>query len=158
VTRMGQRPLKFTLDVAMSGALGLDLDVGKLNAEERNVIAAAVSLYKEQLRDVVLQGDLYRLESPYQGPRAAMNFVSDDRSRAVLFVYQLKAGERGAVKLHGLNPQMRYKLHEVNLPAGVRSELKTEGQALAGAALMRDGIVAPVGGEFSSAVITLGPE
>ena len=158
VTRMGQRPLKFTLDVAMSGALGLDLDVGKLNAEERNVIAAAVSLYKQELRDVVLQGDLYRLESPYKGPRAAMNFVSDDRSRAVLFVYQLKAGDRDAVKLHGLDPQMRYKVHEVNLPAGVRSELKTEGQALDGAALMRDGIVPPVGGEFSSAVIKLGPE
>jgi alpha-galactosidase len=158
VTRMGQRPLKFTLDVAMTGALGLDLDVDKLSPEERKTVASAVSVYKRELRDVVLQGDLYRLESPYKGPHAAMNFVADDRSRAVLFVYQLKAGEGDAVKPHGLDSQKRYKVHEVNLPAGTVSGLKTEGQILEGAALMRDGLVPPVRSEFSSAVIELTAE
>ena len=32
---MGHRPIKFALDVAMSGALGLDLDVRKLTPDER---------------------------------------------------------------------------------------------------------------------------
>jgi alpha-galactosidase len=158
VTRVGDRPLKFTLDVAMTGALGLDLDVGKLTPEERKTVASAVSVYKSELRDVVLQGDLYRLESPYKGPRAAMNFVSNDRSHAVLFVYQLKAGDSERVKPHGLDPQMRYKVHEVNLPGGMVSELKTEGQILEGAALMGDGLVPPVRSEFSSAVIELSAE
>ena len=155
VTRMGQRSLKFTLDVAMSGALGLDLDVGKLSPEERRVVANAVSLYKNQLRDVVLQGDLYRLESPYKGPRAAMDFVSADKSHAVLFVYQLKEAESQAVKPHGLDPQKRYTVHETNLPPGARSEWTTQGQVLEGAALMREGVVPPVRSEFSSAVIDL---
>ena len=57
VTRMGHRPIKFTLDVAMSGALGLDLDVRKLTPEERKTIAGAVAVYKQQVRGIVEQGD-----------------------------------------------------------------------------------------------------
>jgi len=158
VTRTGHRPMKFTLDVAMSGALGLDLDVGKLTPEERKAVANAVSLYKQELRDVVLQGDLYRLESPYHGPRAALDFVSSERSRAVLFVYQLKAGEGEAVKLAGLDPQRRYTMHEVNLLPGAGSQLATEGKALAGSVLMSEGLVPPVRSEYTSAVIELKAE
>ena len=36
-----------------------------MSAEERRAIAAAIKLYKERLRDVAQQGDLYRLESLY---------------------------------------------------------------------------------------------
>ena len=87
--RMGQRPMKFALDVALSGALGVDLDLRKLSPEERKTLAAGVALYREKdLRELVSQGDLYRLESPYDGPRAALSYVSPDCSRAVLFVYQ----------------------------------------------------------------------
>src|SRR5262249_2452278 len=71
VTNMGKRPLKFSLDVAMSGALGVDMDVSKLSLDERRTIADAVKLYKNEIREVVSQGDLYRLESPYDGKRAA---------------------------------------------------------------------------------------
>lgn len=155
VTRMGHRPMKFTLDVAMSGALGLDLDVDKLTGEERKLVAHAVALYKQELRDVVLQGDLYRLESPYHGPRAALDFVSNDRSRAVLFVYQLKEDDGGAVKLSGLDPQKRYAVREVNLPAGVASQLTAEGKALDGSTLMREGLVPPVRSEYTSTVVEL---
>src|SRR5207237_2896538 len=66
VTDMGKRPLKFAIDVAMSGSFGVDRDVQRMTPEERKTLAAAVKLYKERLRDVVLRGDLYRLESPYE--------------------------------------------------------------------------------------------
>ena len=67
VTRMGNRPLKFALDVAMSGDLGFDVDLAKTTPEDRQAMANAIKLYKEELREVVGQGDLYRLESPYDG-------------------------------------------------------------------------------------------
>ena len=102
VTRMGKRPIKFALDVAMSGAMGLDLDVAKLSPPERKQIADGVALYKADLRDLISQGDLYRLESPYAGPRAALEIVSPERSRAVLFVYQLKAGPSQPCASRGL--------------------------------------------------------
>jgi len=155
VTRMGNRPLKFAMDVAMSGALGVDMDIRKLTPDERQSLASAVALYKKEIRDVVEQGDLYRLESPYDGPRAALDYVSADRSQAVLFVYQLKTVAGEAVKPQGLDPQKRYRLQEVNLPEGTKSPLAENGRIMDGAALMRDGVVPPCRNEFDSAVIEL---
>jgi len=153
VTRMGNRPLKFTLDVAMSGAMGLDLDAGKLGPDERALVANAVALYQHELRDTVQRGDLYRLESPYAGPRSVVEFVSQDRSRAVLFVYQLQSGESKPARLNGLAPEKRYKAREVNLPAGAVSDLAANGQLLEGGALMRDGLPLPARSELTSSVI-----
>ena len=155
VTRMGHRPLKFTLDVAMSGALGLDLDVDKLSAAECAQVAKAVALYKNELRPLVQQGDLYRLESPYVGPRSALDFVSADRSLAVLFVYQLKAGESDPVKLRGLDPRRRYRLREVNLAPQAHSELDGNDQVVEGAVLMEKGIRPSIHTPYSSTVIEL---
>jgi alpha-galactosidase len=158
VTRMGRRPLKFALEVAMSGALGLDLDVGKLNPQDRKFVAAAVALYKRDLRDLVSQGDLYRLESPYAGPRAALDIVSQDRSHAVLFVYQLKDGHGDAIQLHGLDPAKRYKVRQVNLPPEAASEFSAQDKSFTGALLSTDGLVPPVHSELTSAVIELTSE
>src|SRR5262249_50845721 len=153
VTRMGNRPLKFALDVGMSGAMGLDLDAGKLTTEEKRLIADAVALYKNRLRQVVQQGDLYRLESPYQKPRATLNFVAPDLSHAVLFVFQLKEADSSPVKPRGLDPSRHYRVHEVNLPPGKTSKLADDAQLVDGASLMRDGLKSPCHDPFSSTVI-----
>jgi alpha-galactosidase len=153
VTQMGKRPQKFAVDVAMSGALGVDMDVRKLTTDDRKALAASIALYKKSVRDVVEQGDLYRLESPYQGPRAALNYVLADRSRAVLFVYQLKAADAAAVKPLGLDPQREYRVQEINLPTGAKSQLAKDGATISGAALMHDGIVPPCSKELDSNVI-----
>ncbi len=156
VTKMGNRPLKFALDVAMSGALGVDMDVGKMTPEERKATSAAITLYKQELADVVLKGDLYRLESPYDGPRAVLEYVSPDRSRAVLFIYQMKADNEGdSVVLLGLDPQQRYGVKEVNLPSDGQSVLAMGGKTVEGARLMDSGLMVPCKNEFDSAVIEL---
>ena len=154
-TRMRRRPIKFTLDVAMSGAMGVDMDVSRLSDAERTATAAAVDLYKNRLREIVQQGDLYRLVSPYENPRSALNYVSADRRRAVLFVYQIGPGNGEAVKLRGLDPQRRYLIEEVNLLEGTTSKLALNGQTVDGATLMRDGLVPPCDREFDSSVIEL---
>jgi len=154
-TRMRRRPIKFTCDVAMSGALGVDMDVSKLSDAERKAVAAAVALYKDRLRDVVQQGDLYRLVSPYDGPRAALNYVTADRAHAVLFVYQMGDGAAEAVKPRGLDPQRRYRVREVNLLQDTTSDLTLDGKTVDGASLMRDGLVPPCRKQDDSAVIEL---
>ena len=155
VTRMHDRPIKFCLDVAMSDALGLDMDVAKLTPEMRQAVAAGVALYKQELRPVVQQGDLYRLESPYEHPRSALNYVSADRARAVLFVYQIGSGSATPVRPLGLDPQKRYQVREVNLPAGFVSQLPQNGTTFDGATLMREGLAPVCTKEFDSSVIEL---
>jgi len=151
VTQMGKRPLKFAIDVAMSGALGVDMDVRKLSPTDLQQLADAVALYKKEIRDVVEQGDLYRLESPYDGPRAALGYVTADKSRAVVFVYQLKAGDARPVKIAGLDPQKNYRVQ-------VAGSTETANPSRAGSSLMQDGIETSCRKEFDSAVIELTAE
>ena len=152
VTRMGGRPTKFAIDVAMSNSMGLDIDASALTPDERRQIAAAVKLYKTELRPIVQQGDLYRLESPYERPCAAMNYVSADQSRAVLFVYQIADGAVRAVQLCGLDPAKKYRVREVNAAS---SDLPEHGQIINGAALMRDGVHPSSHKQLDSSVILL---
>ena len=155
VTRMGNRPLKFALDVALSGAFGIDIDVSHCSPNERRTIASAVKLYKDELREIVQQGDLYRLESPYAHPRSAISYVSADQSRAVLFVYQTASSDQKCVKLAGLDPQKKYRVREANLSEGATSNLPENEKTIDGATLMRDGITPSCDKELDSAVIEL---
>ena len=155
VTAMGNRPVKFAADVALAGAFGVDRDVQRMTPEERRAVAAAVRLYKERLRDVVLRGDLYRLESPYERPRAALSYVSEDRARAVLFIYQLGESAFGPVRPRGLDPRKRYRVREVNLPEGRSSRLGLHDKVVDGETLMEEGLVSPLRRALESAVVEL---
>ena len=156
VTRMGNRNPKFACDVALSGAFGVDRDLSKMSAEERQMTEQSVRLYKETLRPIVLGGELYRLASPYEGPRAALSYVVPDQSRAVVFVYQTEdASTTAAVKPRGLEPSRKYRVRELNLPPGQSSKLPQDDQVVAGDALMRDGLSPACQKQFDSAVIEL---
>jgi alpha-galactosidase len=157
VTRMGKRPVKFALDVAMSGDLGFDVDLAKTSPEDRAAMSAAIKLYKDELRSIVQGGDLYRLESPYDGMRACLDYVAPDQSKAVLFVYQLNDSEARPVKLRGLNPAKLYTVREVNLPGGVTSAMSENGETATGAALMNDGLKPSCHQAYESVVIELTP-
>jgi alpha-galactosidase len=158
VTDMGKKPSKFAVDVALSGAFGVDRDVQKMDPAERRTVAAGADLYKTRLRPLVSRGDLYRLESPYERPRAALGYVAPDRSEAVLFVYQLReeAGQ-GPVRPRGLDPKRRYRVRELNLPEGAKSRLELHDKVVDGATLMERGLVSPLRRPVESAVIHLAP-
>jgi alpha-galactosidase len=156
VTHWGKRPMHFACAVAMSARFGMDLDLAKLSAEDKSVCAGAISAYK-RIRDVTHLGDLYRLERPHHAPRGALNFVSPDRSRAVLFVFQLKEGEPLPVRPEGLDPARRYAVRELN-PAPGRAALPQEGKAITGADLMRDGLIPSCAKAVEACVVELGPE
>jgi alpha-galactosidase len=155
VTRMGKQPLKFALDVAMSVRLGFDVDLSRYSAEERAFIRDAIATYKRDILPVVQFGDLYRLENPHTQPRAAQCSVADDRSRAVLFVYQVKNGPATPVVLQGLDPALRYTVLELNVPRGLKSVLPQDGETLSGAELMKAGLRMPSLGTPGSVVVRL---
>lgn len=158
VTDMGHKPLKFALDVALSGALGIDRDLAKWTPAERQTVAAATRLYKDRLRDLVAQGDLYRLQSPYEQPQAALSYVAADRTHAVVFIYRLGETTFPPVKLRGLDPEKRYRVREINLGATQKARLALNGQLVDGATLMAEGFPAPLRRSLESAVIELTEE
>lgn len=139
VTHSGNRPMHFACSVAMSARFGMDLDLIKLSPEDKAVCAGAISAYKG-IRDVTQLGDLYRLERPHDAARGALNFVSPDRSRAIVFVFQLKDGEALPVRPQGLGPEKEYTIRELN-PLPDRAKLPLEGKSVHGDTLMRDGFI-----------------
>ncbi len=155
VTHWGDRPMHFACSVAMSARFGMDLDLNKLSPQDKAVCAGAINAYK-RIRDVTQLGDLYRLEAPQEGARGALNFVSPDRSRAALFVFQLKDGEAGSVYPQGLDPARHYTVRELN-PAPGRAALPAEGKSLTGADLMSGGIVPSCSKALEACVVELAP-
>ena len=60
-------PLKFRFDVAMTGRLGMEMKPSDLSPDEMKFAQSCFSNYKDMIRPIVQQGDLYRLISPYEG-------------------------------------------------------------------------------------------
>ena len=155
VTHSDNRPMHFACSVAMSTRFGMDLDLTRLSAQDKAICAGAISAYK-RIREITSQGDLYRLEDPHQGIRGALNFVSPDQSRAVVFVYQLRDGENAMVRPEGLDPARQYTISELN-PAPGRAAMEQEGRTFTGAELMRDGISPSCSKALEACVIELHP-
>jgi len=148
VTLSGGHPIKFAFDVAMSGRLGMDVDLEELPRNDWQIAKHAIALYKS-FRSVVQLGEQYRLESPYTGPRSSLMYVKD--SRAVVFVYSLGASTPSNLKLKGIDPELTYRIREQNPTI----ESIPEDVALSGRSLLTEGLSIPALGKFESIVYEL---
>ncbi|HUD46738.1 MAG TPA: alpha-galactosidase [Candidatus Baltobacteraceae bacterium] len=153
VTHWGNRPMHFACCVAMSARFGMDLDLTKLPAQDKAICAEAIAAYKK-IRDITALGDLYRLEDPHENYRGAIDFVSPDQSRAVMFAFQLGDGPNAPVRPQGLAPSKRYAIHELNRAPG-RPAIAQEGQTFTGEELMRDGVQPSCSTALEASVIEL---
>jgi alpha-galactosidase len=138
-----QHTLKFRTDVAMMGKLGYDIEVEKMTPDELKFSQQAVKDYK-RLSPVIWQGDLFRLRSPYESNQPALMYVDEAQRQAVLYGYNLHTRFLETVlpvKLQGLDLARRYKLTEINLMPGQKSELAANGQTYSGDYLMKVGVV-----------------
>ncbi|MDR3712273.1 MAG: alpha-galactosidase [Puia sp.] len=158
VTGSGDYPLKFKMDVAMMGKMGFDMQFNKLKPEELRFVKDGIRTYKS-IEDIVWQGDLYRLLSPYEGNLASLSYVSEDKKRVLLFNYLVTdASVQTAVPLQGLDPVKRYRVEEINLPAATKSSSPETGHVFTGAELMRTGIHISLKKDLRSAVFLLREE
>lgn len=142
VTSWGNQPLKFKVDVAAMCKLGFDIRVDKMNENEVTFCRQAVENF-HRLSPVTLDGDLFRLVSPYEGEHAAIMYATPDREKAVVFAFDMhpRYGEfLQPVRLQGLDANKRYKVEEINLMPGVRSSLKDNGKVYSGDYLMKIGL------------------
>lgn len=112
--------MKFRLDVASMCKLGFDIDMASLSPDDYKLCQVAVANYK-RLKPVILDGDMYRLVSPYECNHAAVSYVAKDRKSAVVFAYDLHPHYKEPVlnvRLQGLDPLQTYSIKELNLTEG----------------------------------------
>lgn len=134
--------VKFRTDVASMCKLGFDIGLKDMTADELAYCQDAVANWK-RLQLAIMDGDQYRLVSPYETNHMAVNYVSKDQKKAVLFAYDVYPRFQEKlinVKLQGLDPNKTYKVEEINLMPGVDSALKSNGQTYTGDYLMKVGI------------------
>lgn len=132
--------IKFRVDVAMMCKLGFDINLQSLKDYEMQFCHQAIENYK-LLKNVIYDGDLYRLVSPYEGNHSALLYVKENKS--LLFAYDMhpRFGEKlFPVKLQGLNPDAMYRLKEINLMPEHNSDFKQNDQLYSGAFLMNIGV------------------
>ena len=137
-------PLKYRIDVAMSGRLGMEIQPKNMTDEEKALCRTAINEYK-QIRRVVQQGDIYRLLSPYDRQGAAsLMYVSPEKDKAVFYWWKTEHfvnQHLPRVPMAGLNPDKCYKVHELNRIDNV--PLSFEGKVFSGAYLMANGLELP---------------
>jgi alpha-galactosidase len=112
--------LAFRFHAGMCGILGIGSHLARWSAAEREEAAQLIALYKE-IRPIVQLGDLYRLRPPQAHPFSAVQYVSKDRSEAVLFAFRTHLPPRAQLPplyLRGLDPDARYEVEGI---AGARS-------------------------------------
>ncbi len=160
-------PIKFRIDVAMSGRLGMEIQPKNMTDFEKQLCKQAIADYK-RIRSVVQLGDLYRLLSPYQHKGAAsLMYVSPDKQQAVWFWYRTETFKNqhfDRLCLAGLDPDKQYKVHELNRID--TKPLDVEGRSFSGKYLMEHGLELPQDlnpewnqrSEYSSRVLQLTAE
>lgn len=97
-------------NVALWGSFGYELDPNKFTEEDKKIVKQQVGEYHKYY-DVIHFGDLYRLISPSENPfRAAWEFVSEDKTEALLTSVVMRKPEDKAlfIKLKGLDPDKYY--------------------------------------------------
>jgi alpha-galactosidase len=143
VTDWGKQPLKFRVDVASMGKLGFDIVASHLNENDMRFAKESVSNY-HSFKNIVWHGDLFRLVSPHQNAIAALMYVNQEKTKAIVFNYLVNTRQRltetaKPVMLDGLDPSKMYRIQEINLYPGTQSPLNNS-NTYSGDFLMKVGI------------------
>lgn len=137
-------PLKYRIDVAMSGRLGMEIQPKNLTEEEKALCRQAIADYKK-IRPVVQMGDLYRLVSPYDKLGvASLMYVSPEKDEAVFYWWKTEHfvnQHLPRVTMAGLDKDKMYRIEELNRIDN--KPLAYEGKAFSGAYLMGNGLEIP---------------
>jgi len=157
VTDWGKQPVKYRTDVAMMGKLGFDIVVSKLNENDLAFCQNAIKEYNT-MKQVIWQGDQYRLSNPKESSVAAVLYLDQARSSGVIFNYLVNnrydEGSKRPILLKGLDAAKKYKLREVSLYPGTKSTIDAD-KVYTGDFLMKIGFNPDVNARRSSVVLQI---
>lgn len=152
--------VKFRTDVASMCKLGFDIGLKEMTPDDLAYCKEAVANYK-RLEPVILNGDQYRLVSPYDCNHMAVVYAAKDKAKAILFCYDIHPRFNETVlpvKLQGLDADKMYRVKEINLMLGKKSSLLQDGKVYSGDYLMKVGMDAFTTRDMNSRVIELTAE
>lgn len=105
-------PIETRADVAYFGTFGYELDLLKLDEEDKAEIRRQIAFMKEK-RDLIQKGTFYRLKSPFEGNETAWMIISEDQKKALVGYYRVMQPVNVGfkrLKLKGLKEDTCYKV------------------------------------------------
>lgn len=106
-------PIETRANVAYFGTFGYELDLNLLSEEELCQVRKQIAFMKEHRRLLQMDGDFYRLMSPFEGNETAWMVVSKDQKQAIAAFYQTLNQVNGSwmrLKLEGLKEDTLYEV------------------------------------------------
>lgn len=140
--------LEFAFDVAFQGVLGIGNNISRWSKEQREIAARKIAQYKE-IRHLIQNGIVSRLQSPFEGNRVAIQYTSESGDESVVLCYNLAEVVDGAtsdalqsqrLKLDALQPDTTYQVGD---------------KSFTGKYLMEIGLPWTLKGSYKSCVINL---
>ena len=130
-------PFTTRADIAHLGSTGYELDTTKITPEELAEVKVQVAQYRE-MEDLVLHGDLYRMENTFDSNYFAVTLVSKDKAKAQVTAMRALCRPNDAHKRifpRGLDAGTLYEVTNKDYNLCIR---------LSGAAIMNVGLVLPL--------------
>lgn len=104
-------------DIAHLGATGYELNIASLGEQDKEQIRSQIEAY-QKMQDLVLQGDLYRLNNPSEENLFAWELISKDKSHAHITAFRpvcIPNDKCIRVYPRGLDENTSYRVTELNL-------------------------------------------
>lgn len=96
-------------DIALFGTYGFELDPNKLTEEEKKEILEVNKIFDKYHKEVISDGDLYRIASPFTDGCFHINCVSKDKKKAIGLYVNLEDIESVNIIFRGLDKNKQYK-------------------------------------------------
>lgn len=150
-------PLETRANTAYFGTFGYELDLNLLEEEELEEVKKQIIFMKKWRQLIQIDGDFYRLKSPFEGNETAWQVVSSNRSKSLLAVYQ-KLNKVNAswirIRLDGLKEKAVYEITQGIEEDGKKCRIRGDELMYAGFLLEREDFN-QAGGDFASMIFTL---
>lgn len=104
-------------DVAQICNFGYELNVGMLEDDEKAMIKEQTAKHRE-IEDMVLEGEFYRLISPFEGNTCAWQLVSKNREKSYVVYVRVNAVPNYKpeyLKVKGLDEDATYEVKQLDI-------------------------------------------
>ncbi len=143
-------PLDFKFDVAMLGVLGVGNNLNNWTQIDIDLARKKIQAYKE-IREEIQNGKAYRLKSPFNYNRMAVEYISPDQNKLVLCCYNLAEYMNGV----SLDTRQAQNLVLKGLDADKTYQMEGTNEKFKGSFLMSVGVKWPVTGAYKSKIVVL---
>lgn len=160
-------PIETRAAVAYFGTFGYELDLNLLSEEEMEEVKRQIAFMKQYRQLIQVDGDFYRLLSPFEGNETAWQVVSQDKKESIAAFYQRLNKVNASwlrFRLQGLDSEKLYEVSYDVTPAvctGKQAERKVLTYQAYGDELMYAGIpvdrqyLTDKGGDFAALLFLL---